>query len=87
MGGKIPLRPWIPRFPRPRVPGSRCRGPKGRCAVVRKTPAHRGHDPEAYGAAEGDLRALKAEIYGCDTGSCGENAVDVGNISSITRCA
>ena len=52
-------------------------------AVVRKTPAHRGHDPEAYGAAEGDLRALKAEIYGCDTGSCGENTVDVGNVSHI----
>ena len=83
MGGEIPLRPWIPRFPRPRVPGSRFRRPKGRCAVVRKTPAHRGHDPEAYGAAEGDLRALKAEIYGCDTGSCGENTVDVGNVSHI----
>ena len=32
---------------------------------------------------EGDLRALKAEIYGCDTGSCGENTVDVGNVSHI----
>ena len=25
----------------------------------------------------------KAEIYGCDTGSCGENTVDVGNVSHI----
>ena len=66
---------------RVRVYRIRCRGPKGRRAVVCEAPAHRGHDPEAYGAAEGDLRALKAEIYGCDTGSCGENTVDVGNVS------
>ena len=48
------------------------------CAKLQLT-----EDMIPYGAAEGDLRALKAEIYGCDTGSCGENTVDVGNVSHI----
>ncbi len=53
------------------------RRPKGLCAVVRKAPAHRGHDPEAYGAAQGDLRAPETEIFRCDPGSHCKNTVDV----------
>ena len=46
-------------------------------SVVCEAPAHRGHDPEADGTAQGDLRAPETEIFRCDPGSHRKNTVDV----------